>query len=67
MRDKNKILYLGGVKKVNHLNHYIINLVIEALITLENIKDEVRGMLRMTELLEDTINGSIENNFTVRS
>lgn len=67
MRDKNKIFYLGGVKKVNHLNHYIINLVIEALITLENIKDEVRGMLRMTELLEDTINGSIENNFTVRS
>lgn len=39
----------------------------QALITLENTKDEVRGMLRMTELLEDTINGSIENNFTVRS
>ena len=39
----------------------------QALITLENTKDEVRSMLRMTELLEDTINGSIENNFTVRS
>ncbi|MBD5544107.1 MAG: DUF3137 domain-containing protein [Lachnospiraceae bacterium] len=32
--------------------------------SLENSKAEVRKMLKMAELLEDSINGSIKNNFT---
>lgn len=31
---------------------------------LEKSKQEAREMLRMTSLLEDTINGNIRNNFT---
>lgn len=31
---------------------------------LEDSTEEVRKMLKMTELLEDSINGSIKNNFT---
>lgn len=35
--------------------------------TLEKSKEQARSMLRMSELLEDSINGSIRNNFTTAS